>query len=84
LEIKFLDQALQVASNYRAACRARSKAEFIAKMGIVEEEADETLFWLEVLEEVEIFNRNSISFLMKECNEILSIAVSSINTARKR
>ena len=46
-----------VASNYRAACRARSKAEFIAKMGIVEEEADETLFWLEVIEEVEIFNR---------------------------
>jgi four helix bundle protein len=73
-----------VASNYRAACRGRSKAEFIAKMGIVEEEADETLFWLEVIEEVEIFNRDSISSLMKECNEILSIVVSSINTARKR
>jgi four helix bundle protein len=73
-----------VASNYRAACRARSKAEFIAKMGIVEEEADETLFWLEVIEEVEIFNRDSISSLMRECNEILSIVVSSINTARKR
>ena len=73
-----------VASNYRAACRGRSKAEFIAKMGIVEEEADETLFWLEVIEEVEIFNRDSISSLMQECNEILSIVVSSINTARKR
>jgi four helix bundle protein len=73
-----------VASNYRAACRARSRAEFIAKMGIVEEEADETLFWLEVIEEVEIFNRDSISSLMQECNEILSIVVSSINTARKR
>jgi four helix bundle protein len=73
-----------VASNYRAACRARSRAEFIAKMGIVEEEADETLFWLEVIEEVEIFNRDSISALMQECNEILSIVVSSINTARKR
>jgi four helix bundle protein len=73
-----------VASNYRAACRGRSKAEFIAKMGIVEEEADETLFWLEVIEEVEIFNRDSISPLMRECNEILSIVVSSINTARKR
>jgi four helix bundle protein len=73
-----------VASNYRAACRGRSRAEFIAKMGIVEEEADETLFWLEVIEEVEIFNRDSISSLMQECNEILSIVVSSINTARKR
>jgi four helix bundle protein len=73
-----------VASNYRAACRARSKAEFIAKMGIVEEEADETLFWLEVIAEVEIFNKDSISCLMQECNEILSIIVSSINTARKR
>ena len=73
-----------VASNYRAACRGRSKAEFIAKMGIVEEEADETLFWLEVIEEVEIFGRESISPLMQECNEILSIVVSSINTARKR
>jgi len=73
-----------VASNYRAACRGRSKAEFIAKMGIVEEEADETLFWLEVIEEVEIFDRASISSLMRECHEILSIVVSSINTARKR
>ena len=73
-----------VASNYRAACRGRSRAEFIAKMGIVEEEADETLFWLEIIEEVEIFNRDSISSLMQECNEILSIVVSSINTARKR
>ena len=53
-------------------------------MGIVEEEADETLFWLEVIEEVEIFDRVSISPLMRECHEILSIVVSSINTARKR
>ena len=73
-----------VASNYRAACRGRSKAEFIAKMGIVEEEADETLFWLEVIEDIEIFMKDSISSLMKECNEILSIVVSSINTARRR
>jgi four helix bundle protein len=73
-----------VASNYRAACRGRSKAEFIAKMGIVEEEADETLFWLEVIENIEIFKKDSISSLMKECNQILSIVVSSINTARRR
>ena len=43
-----------VAANYRAACRARSKAEFVSKLGIVEEEADETLFWLEILSEMEI------------------------------
>ena len=73
-----------VASNYRAACRGRSKAEFIAKMGIVEEEADETIFWLEVIEEVEILKNDSISSLMQKCNEILSIVVSSINTARRR
>ena len=73
-----------VASNYRAACRGRSKAEFIAKMGIVEEEADETLFWLEVIEEVEVFKKDTISSLMQECDEILSIVVSSINTARRR
>jgi four helix bundle protein len=73
-----------VASNYRAACRGRSKAEFIAKMGIVEEEADETIFWLEVIEEVEILKNEPISSLMQECNEILSIVVSSINTARRR
>ena len=45
-----------VAANYRAACRGRSKAEFIAKLGIVEEEADETLFWLEVIEEMNIYD----------------------------
>ncbi len=73
-----------VASNYRAACRGRSKAEFIAKMGIVEEEADETLFWLEIIEEVEIFDSDLISPFKRECHEILSIVVSSINTARKR
>ena len=75
--------ATSVASNYRAACRGTSKAEFIAKMGIVEEEADETLFWLEVIEGVGIFKRESILSLMQEGNEILSIVVSSINTARK-
>ena len=72
------------ASNYRAACRARSKAEFISKMGIVEEEADETMFWLETIEDIEIFDRNLTAPLMKECNEIIAIVVSSINTVRRR
>jgi len=73
-----------VASNYRAACRARSKAEFIAKMGIVEEESDECLFWLELIEELKILDQKITEPLMKECNELIAIVVSSINTAKKR
>ena len=72
-----------IASNYRAACRARSKADFISKMGIVEEETDETLFWLEILCEMKIIDPNSVQYLIKEGDEILSIVVASIKTARK-
>ena len=72
-----------VAANYRAACRARSTADFISKLGIVEEEADETLFWLELIEEMEILDKASIDYLMKENDEIIAIIVSSIKTARK-
>jgi four helix bundle protein len=72
-----------VAANYRAACRARSRAEFISKLGIVEEEADESLFWLELIQELKLCQDKLVSSLMKEGNEILSIVVSSINTARR-
>jgi four helix bundle protein len=72
-----------VAANYRAACRARSRADFISKMGIVEEEADESLFWLELIQELELCKNTVIPQLLKEGNEILAIVVSSINTARK-
>jgi len=71
-----------VGANYRAACRGRSKAEFIAKLGIVEEEADETLYWLEIIETQGIFEPHFLKSLMVENNEILSIVVSSIKTAR--
>jgi len=70
-------------ANYRAACRARSKAEFIAKMGIVEEEMDETLYWLEVLVEARFLSAVDAEPLSKEGNELLSIVVASIQTARK-
>ena len=73
-----------VASNYRAACRARSKAEFISKLSIVEEEADETLFWLKIIDEMEILKKESIDSLMKESDEIIAIIVASIKTARKK
>jgi four helix bundle protein len=74
-----------VAANYRAACRGRSKAEFIAKLGIVEEEADETLFWLEVIEEMNIYDYDpsSVESLMQECDEITAIMVSSVKTAKR-
>jgi four helix bundle protein len=73
-----------VAANYRAACRARSKAEFISKLSIVEEEADETLFWFEIIDEIKIFKNVSLDSLMKESDEIVAIIVASIKTARKK
>ena len=74
--------ATSVAANYRAACRARSKAEFISKLGIVEEEADETLFWLEMIEEAELLPASRLEALKTEANEIIAITVSSIKTAK--
>jgi four helix bundle protein len=73
-----------VAANYRAACRGRSKADFIAKLGIVEEESDETLFWLEIIEEMNICDPSAVHLLMQECDEIVAIVVSSIKTAKRR
>jgi four helix bundle protein len=71
-----------VGANYRAACRAKSKPDFISKMGTVEEEADETVYWMELLIDAEIVKRSLISDLLKEADEILSIVVTSIKTAR--
>lgn len=72
-----------VAANYRAACRGRSRADFIAKLGIVEEEADETLFWLEIIDEMKISDTDVVHSLMVESDEIIAIMVSSIKTARQ-
>ena len=73
-----------VAANYRSACRARSTADFVAKMGVVEEEADETIFWMELLIEAHVVAEEELKALMKEADEILAIIVSSIKTARRR
>lgn len=73
-----------VAANYRAACRGRSKAEFIAKLGIVEEEADESAFWLEVIIESNLLKENLVSDLLREASELTAIMASSKITARKR
>lgn len=72
-----------VAANYRAATRAKSTADFISKMGTVEEEADEVLFWLELIVRSKMLPENRLDSLMKEANEILAIVVSSINTAKR-
>jgi len=73
-----------VGANYRAAQRAKSTADFINKLKIVEEETDESLYWLEIFQEVLIDLRNEIQPLKKEGGELLAIKVSSINTARRR
>lgn len=72
-----------VAANYRAACRARSKAEFIAKLGTVVEEVDETAFWLELICESGILPNEKIEELFREANELSAIFVASRKTASK-
>jgi len=75
--------ATSIGANYRAACRARSRAEFVAKMGIVEEEADETVYWLELLAETGIKRDDLIVELTREASELVAIAVASKRTARR-
>jgi four helix bundle protein len=71
-----------VGANYRAACRARSRADFVSKMGIVEEEADETVYWMELLVDADVVKRSRVVDLLDEANQILSIVISSIKTAK--
>ena len=71
-----------VGANYRAACRAKSNADFMAKMGTVEEEADESAFWLEVIVESGLMKEELVKDLLDEADQIVAIMVSSINTAR--
>lgn len=73
-----------VGANYRAACRAKSGADFINKLKIVEEECDECMFFLEIIMELDSHQIEKIKPLLSEANEILSIIVASIGTARKK
>ena len=73
-----------VAANYRAACRGRSKAEFISKMAIVEEEANESLLWLELIKEMKISSNPNLDNLLQECGELIAITVSSIKTVKSK
>lgn len=72
-----------VGANYRAACRARSKVEFIAKLGIVEEEADESAFWMELIIESGLIKESLVSELLKEANEVTAIMAASRISASK-
>jgi len=72
-----------VAANYRAACRGRSKAEFIAKLGTVEEEADESCLWLELIIEGDLMSEKLVAPLLNEANELTAIFVSSRISAKR-
>jgi four helix bundle protein len=73
--------AASVGANYRAACRSRSRAEFIARVGVVLEEADESAFWLEILSEGRVSNGKRVSELLDEANQLCAIFVASSITA---
>jgi len=73
-----------VGANYRAVCRARSKADFISKIGIVLEEADETVFWLELLIETGIVAENKLKELLQEARELTAIFTATQRTSRSR
>jgi four helix bundle protein len=81
---QLLRSGTSVGANYRAACRARSTADMIAKLGIVEEEADETLYWLELLVKTALMPESRLHALMRETDEILAMAIASIKTLRAR
>lgn len=80
---QLLRSGTSIGANYRAACRSKSAADFISKMGTVEEEADESGYWMELLVESEKATPAKLSALMKEADELTAIAVASITTARK-
>ena len=70
-----------VAANYRATCRARSRSEFVSKLGVVVEEADETAFWLEIIVESNLLKKELVAALLQEANEITAIMVSARMTS---
>ena len=79
---QLMRSATSVGANYRAACRAKSRPDFLLKLSIVEEEADESVFWLEMLSELEKPNHAEVTRLMDEANQLLSIVIASKRTAR--
>ncbi len=81
---QLIRSATSVGANYRAACRARSDADFISKIGVTLEETDESLYWLEIVVESGMKPEFLVHDLMKEATELLAIFIASSNTSRKR
>ena len=79
---QLLRAGTSVGANYRAVCRAKSNADFINKLRVVEEECDESLFWMELLVDNNLIKESPLAGLMKEAGELLAIVVSSAKTAR--
>lgn len=80
---QFLRASTSVGANYRAVCRAKSSADFISKMGTVVEEADESVFWLELLENASVCSGAAVQPLKTEASELLNIFSTSLNTAKR-
>jgi four helix bundle protein len=80
---QLLRAGTSVGANYRAAKRAKSNADFISEMGTVEEEADESMYWMELIVEAGLTEENLVTELYQEADEILAMVVASIRTARK-
>jgi len=80
---QILRSATSIGANYRAVCRAKSKRDFINKLKIVEEETDETIYWLELIEERGMLSVEKIKFVKKEAEELLAIFVASLKTAKE-
>src|SRR6266481_10229977 len=78
---QIIRSATSVAANYRAACRARARAEFIAKIGVVKEEADETAFWLELIIDTDVCGQSQIEPLLREAGELVAIMAASRKSA---
>jgi four helix bundle protein len=81
---QLLRSGTSVGANYRSACRAKSTADFIFKMSIVEEEADETIYWMELLIEAGLLERDRLEKLITEANQLVAMTVASINTAKNK
>jgi four helix bundle protein len=80
---QLLRSGTSIGANYRAVCFAKSKRDFVNKLKMVEEEVDETMYWLELIEETGIFQKEKIVSIKTEASELMSIVVASIKTARK-
>jgi len=81
---QLLRAGTSVGANYRAACRSRTDGDFLARMGVVEEEADEALYWVELLLEAGLTTAQRTAVLVQEGNETLSMVMASINTVKSR